>query len=326
MLSADLPLERLWSLVSKRARMQAEGWVSKDTLCFLGGIAIVFALEILVLGYKKSSVYRLLHPTQTTRTDIVWIVCKILGLQVFLFAAFSFGLTLVGARLAQKFLGFHLLEHPILADHAVLRIVLYLLWTDFLDYWIHRGRHGFGWWWEFHKGHHSAEEFNAITTARGHPIDGVFIVFAYVIPGAVLGGGIGDLAAVLVISAIHAGLTHSMLPWGWGWFGRYVIYPPTGHRIHHSAIEEHRDRNFGSIFVFWDHLFGTYYNGDVLNEEVGVDDNYQNKKGLLFDLVEPIRRAIRSIRGLPLDGSIAGAAPAPGVPAPVSVRDDSRAA
>lgn len=323
----NLSWEAILGAVQKRAALQVHGILSYGTLWFVIGISIVFAMEIVVLGYPKSSVYRLLHPTLTTKTDIIWIICKLLGLQVFLFVGFSFGLTLIFTKIGEKFLGFHLLERPMLAGHPVLRVVLYLLWTDFLDYWIHRGRHGFGWWWEFHKGHHSAEEFNAITTARGHPLDGVFIVFAYAIPGAVLGGGMTDLAAVLIISAVHAGLTHSMLPWSWGWFGRYVVYPPTGHRIHHSALDVHWDKNFGSIFVFWDHLFGTYYKGDVLNEEVGVDDNYQNKKGLVFDLIEPVRRAARSIRGLPLDGSAPGTASDLGALSPVSVRErDDRAA
>lgn len=316
-LSVDVPWERVWSVVASRAKVQVEGWVSKDTLCFLAGLAVVFAFEIVVLGYNKSSVYRLLHPTQTTRTDIVWIVCKILGLQAFLFAGFSLGLVVVASRFAQKYLGFHLVDH---VEHPVLRIFLFLLWTDFLDYWIHRGRH-IGWWWELHKSHHSAEEFNAITTARGHPLDGVAIVFCYAIPAALLGGSVGDAALVLVINSIHAGLTHSILPWSWGWVGRYVIYSPIGHRIHHSALDEHRDKNFGSIFPIWDHIFGTYYTGDVINEEVGVDDNYQNRRGFFYDLIEPIRRAVRSVRSLPLDGRPAEAA----VVAAARV-DDERAA
>ena len=127
------------------------------------------------------------------------------------------------------------------------------------------------------------------------------IVFCYAIPAALLGGGIGDAIPVLLINAVHAGLTHSILPWSWGWVGRWVIYPPTGHRIHHSALSEHHDKNFGSIFPIWDHLFGTYYKGDLLNEEVGVDDNYMNRRGFRYDLIEPIRRAIRSVRGLPVD-------------------------
>lgn len=317
----------IWMMIQNRAVLQVKGILSLDTLWFVLGMFIVFGMEAYVMGWKKSSGYRLLHPTLTTKTDIVWIICKLLGLQVFLFAGFSLGTTLITNRIAEKVVGFHLLEKPVLDGHPVLRVMLYLLWTDFLDYWIHRGRHGFGWWWEFHKAHHSAEEFNAITTARGHPLDGVFIVFSYVIPAAVLGGGMGTFAPVLIISAVHAGLTHSMLPWKWGWFGKYVIYPPTGHRIHHSAEIDHRDKNFGSIFPIWDHIFGTYYdyyNGGTLNAEVGVDDNYFNRKGFFYDLVEPCRRAIRSIRKLPLDGSSPVAAPVAET-APASARDDRAA-
>ena len=63
-----------------------------------------------------------------------------------------------------------------------------------------------------------------------------------------------------------------MLPWQWGWFGRYVLYSPMGHR-----------------------MFGTYYKGDVINQEVGVEDNYQNTRGLLFALTESTRRAWRAL-------------------------------
>jgi sterol desaturase/sphingolipid hydroxylase (fatty acid hydroxylase superfamily) len=87
-----------------------------------------------------------------------------------------------------------------------------------------------------------------------------------------------------------------MLPWRWGWFGKYVVYPPTGHRVHHSALPEHRDKNFAGIFPIWDHLFGTYYQGEDINEEVGVDDNYQNVRGLWYDMVESARRALRTLR------------------------------
>ncbi|TMH89489.1 MAG: sterol desaturase family protein [Betaproteobacteria bacterium] len=108
----------------------------------------------------------------------------------------------------------------------------------------------------------------------------------------------GESLFVLVLFGAHAGLTHSMLPWRWGWFGKYVLYSPIGHRIHHSALPEHKDKNLGFLFPVWDWMFGTYYKGDVINEEVGVEDNYQNTRGLLFDLAESTRRAWRSV-GLP---------------------------
>jgi sterol desaturase/sphingolipid hydroxylase (fatty acid hydroxylase superfamily) len=47
---------------------------------------------------------------------------------------------------------------------------------------------------------------------------------------------------------------------------------PQFHRIHHSIEPEHRDRNFGVIFSFWDRLFGTLYRGDGGYPATGIAD------------------------------------------------------
>src|SRR5437762_1691657 len=203
--------ERAAGLVSGRLLAIARAPFSVDSLTVLAGMALVIAAEIIVLGYAKSSLYRLLHPTKSTWADIVWFLVRIFGLQ---------------------------------------------------------------------------------------SLDGVAIVLSTVVLIHLLGGTMGESLFVLVLFGAHAGLTHSMLPWRWGWFGKYVLYSPIGHRIHHSALPEHKDKNLGFLFPVWDWMFGTYYKGDVINEEVGVEDNYQNTRGLLFDLAESTRRAWRSV-GLP---------------------------
>jgi len=284
--------ERATPVLADRLLAIARAPISVGSLTFLAGIALVIGVEIVVLGYSKSSLYRLLHPTKSTRADIVWFVVTILGLQSIVIAVSSFGLTTLGSHLAKAYLGFRVLSK---IEAPVLQGVVYLVVSDFMTYWVHRGRHAFGWWWEFHKHHHSATEFNAITTSRFHPLDGVAIVLSTVVPVQLLGGTYGESLLVLVPFAVHAGLTHSMLPWRWGWFGRYVIYSPVGHRIHHSALPEHKDKNFGALFPVWDWIFGSYYKGDAINEDVGVEDNYQNTRGLLFDLTESMRRAWRSL-------------------------------
>ncbi len=266
--------ERAAALVTGRLLAIAQAPFSVDSLTVLAGMALVIAAEIVVLGYAKSSLYRLLHPTKSTRADIV------------------FGLTTFSNQLAMKYAGLHVLAK---IKDPVLQGVVFVVAFDFISYWVHRGRHAFGWWWEFHKHHHSATEFNAITQARTHPLDGVATALSTVVLVHLLGGTMGESLFVLVVFGVHAGLTHSMLPWRWGWFGRYVLYSPMGHRIHHSALPEHKDKNFGFIFPVWDWMFGTYYKGDVVNEEVGVEDNYQNTRGLLFDLTESTRRAWRSL-------------------------------
>jgi sterol desaturase/sphingolipid hydroxylase (fatty acid hydroxylase superfamily) len=287
-----------WAAVRTAATERAIGLatslVSMGTLSYVGGIALVLAIELVVLGYARSSVYRLLHPTRSTRTDILWFALKVLGLNGMILSLISLGTTTLAARVAERYLGFHVLVR---IENDFVRFVVYVVAVDFLEYWVHRARHQLGWWWELHKAHHSAEEFNAITTTRGHPFDGVAMAITTAVPIAVLGGSMVESIPVLTLFAAHAGLTHSMLPWRWGWFGRYVVFPPTGHRIHHSALPEHRDKNFGAILPVWDWIFGTYYRGDVLNEEVGVDDNYQNRNGIRFDLAEAGRRALRAARG-----------------------------
>jgi len=39
---------------------------------------------------------------------------------------------------------------------------------------------------------------------------------------------------------------------------RRVLVTPAMHRIHHSAWQPETDSNFGTLFSFWDRIFGTY--------------------------------------------------------------------
>src|SRR5258705_6127148 len=208
--------ERAAVAVTGRILAIAQAPVSVDSLTVIAGMALVIGAEIIVLGYAKSSLYRLLPPTKSTRADIVWFLVRFLSLQSLVVAICSLGLTSLSTRLAVQYLGFHVLDR---IKDPVLQGVAYLVASDFMNYWVHRGRHAFGWWWEFHKHHHSATEFNAITQARTHPLDGVAIVLSTVVPVQLLGGTVGEALFVLVVFGGHAGLTHSMLPWRGGWVG-----------------------------------------------------------------------------------------------------------
>jgi sterol desaturase/sphingolipid hydroxylase (fatty acid hydroxylase superfamily) len=285
--------ERATHFIVAKVLLIARAPLSTGSLALLAGMALVISAEIVVLSYARSTLYRLLHPTKSTRADIVWFLVRFLGLNSILIGICSLGLTVLTNRLATTYLDFGMLTR---IENPLLQGLLFLLATDFTFYWVHRGRHALGWWWEFHKHHHSATEFNAITQARSHPLDNAAIAISVAIPVHLLGGTVGDSLFVLIPLAIHAGLTHSMLPWSWGWFGRYVLYSPIGHRIHHSPLPEHKDKNFGGLFPIWDWMFGTYYKGDRINEEVGVDNNYQNTHGLLFDLTESVRLAWGSVK------------------------------
>jgi sterol desaturase/sphingolipid hydroxylase (fatty acid hydroxylase superfamily) len=298
--SAPAPLEHLAAMLGRRLMTVIMTMTSKavsvESLTSVLAVVLVVGAEIRVLGYSRSSLYRLLHPTKSTWADMFWYVARLSGLLSIFAAIGTLGLTIGLSRLTSKYLSFGLLDR---IHSRSLRILLLLVLTDFLNYWVHRGRHRVAWWWEFHKVHHSATEFNVLTWARVHPLDDATILLVSVVPLAILGGSADDSLLLLILLAIHAGLTHSMLPWRWGWFGTYVLQPPVGHRIHHSPLPEHRDKNFASIFPIWDLLFGTAYSGGRINEEVGVDDNAHNVRGVVFDVLQSAKKAMMCVWGRP---------------------------
>jgi len=260
-------------------------------LTYLAGTAAVLALEIPVLGYRNSSIFRLLHPTQTTMMDIFIYVARVVGVFGLLISIFSLGLADLVPRLLQ-----HVLPAKIFAlQNPILQTVWLIIVMDFLKYWMHRLQHAVPFWWEVHKFHHAAEEMNVITTARGHPIDDAFRLIYFAAAAIVFGASPMQLVVLGLIEAVHAGLSHSMLPWNFGWVGRWILVAPTVHRVHHSPESIHYDRNFSAIFVTWDRLFGTYDTSGILNATIGVNDNPYNKNGLVRDLVDCAVRCARAL-------------------------------
>src|SRR5882672_1704262 len=136
--------ERAADLVVAKSLVIARAPFSADSLTIVAAMALVIGAEIIVLGYAKSSLYRLLHPTKSTRADIVWFLVRFLSLQSLVVAICSLGLTSLSNRLAVQYLGFHVLDR---IKDPVLEGVAYLVASDFMNYWVHRGRHAFGWWW-----------------------------------------------------------------------------------------------------------------------------------------------------------------------------------
>ncbi len=275
--------------------------VLQDHVAFITGIVIVLAIEVMVLGYEKSSVPRLLPPSRSGWMDILIFVLN----QVGLIGALAWIFTFSTASVVPAWLRAHLPANLLHLDSPWLQYVWLLVAIDFTRYWMHYAGHKLGWWWQLHAFHHAATEMNVITTNRGHPAELGLQIIILAIPTALLGGSMVDFFIINVLFAVHAGLTHSMLPWDFGWIGRWVLYSPIGHRIHHSFLPVHIDKNFGSIFPIWDRMFGTWYGGTVVNDAIGIDNNPYNQENPVSDLVgcalrfygalvAPIRRLIAS--------------------------------
>lgn len=144
--------------------------------------------------------------------------------------------------------------------------LLSALLGDFFFYWYHRCLHKSNLLWQHHKMHHLDPEFDALTGPRQNWLESFFLVFFNMIPMAVLFkfNEIDPLDAGLLQGSVIGLLlllqfqNHSNLRLQ---FGRasFLFTSSQTHRIHHSYLLQHRDKNFVAFFPIWDVLFGTYY-------------------------------------------------------------------
>jgi sterol desaturase/sphingolipid hydroxylase (fatty acid hydroxylase superfamily) len=134
-----------------------------------------------------------------------------------------------------------------------------LLAMDALVYANHRLNHNIGVLWRMHAVHHSDPEMDATTTFRHHPIE--VMLASLLVGGAVLLIGISpaqvavySLLATAIQLLAHANIR--MPPWLERGLGT-VLVTPGFHQMHRPREMDETDSNYGEVFVFWDHLFGS---------------------------------------------------------------------
>lgn len=135
----------------------------------------------------------------------------------------------------------------------------WLAMRDFFYYWLHRLQHASRWLWAEHMLHHSDENVNATTSIRHHWLENPLTIIFINAPLFYL---LRPPLLTVTVAATILGLTefsnHMNFKFGLGGFS-WLISTPQNHRIHHSRLGEHIDKNFAAFFPVWDVLFGTYY-------------------------------------------------------------------
>lgn len=239
----------------------------------------LFLLDLLCLGWDKSSVKRILvNPSRSAQLDIALGFLYLLNFMPFLGTILSFGIGHYIPMWVQNTFGLNMLSFiPTVWGRAI----FYLLLFDLLFYWKHRLTHRYTWWWQIHEVHHSATELNIITANRLHPLDEALFRIFTCLPLAIAGAPPEVYLYIRALLVVHVKLTHSLLPWNWGWFGRYFLIAPAAHRIHHSDLPHHRDHNFGNFLPWWDHLFGTWKE-PVPGEDWKADDRPHYNHGTWY--------------------------------------------
>ena len=254
---------------------------------YIYSIGAVLIVDFIVLK-KNSALARIASFRPSIRVDLILGAIAILGFAWVIPGIVTAGFSAILPRFFSKW------KIDLIADipSDFLKLLVYFVAVDFLVYWHHRALHKFQPLWEFHAFHHSATSFTIFTGNRVHPMEFILKIPMVVVPMLFFGAAPGVLVNIWYIRRIFDMAQHSYVPFTYGWLGKWVVFSPIGHRIHHSTQVEHFDSNFGDIFPIWDHIFGTWYSGDEINEKIGIPENEFNKDGVVADLYRPFKKTI----------------------------------
>ncbi len=170
------------------------------------------------------------------------------------------------------------------------------LGVEFSYYWHHRAMHGVSWLWATHAVHHSTTKLNLSAALRlgwGGNLSGGFLFYL-----PLVGLGFHPLAvlAVLGVGLLYQFFLHMAWAPQLGSLD-WALNTPASHHVHHAANDACRDRNFGSMLLVFDRMFGTFARapvGEPLRFGVdGVDARFGNPLRVAVVGWRPLLRAWR---------------------------------
>jgi sterol desaturase/sphingolipid hydroxylase (fatty acid hydroxylase superfamily) len=239
-------------------------------------VAFVLVAEIFCVGWRGSSVFRLIvNRRPSALVDVLYFLLTLLNLTFIFEIAFTLGVSVLASRFIEWVSSNYGWSRITLPSDGIFEIAMsfavYWLATSFVQYWGHRLMHT-PLFWHLHRFHHSATELNMITVFRVHPLEPVVLrPLTLVSPLIFFDVPPRILLVYFLLATVADLLAHSQLPWGYGWVGRWLVQSPRVHQVHHSKEEEHRDLHFSNC-PLWDHLFGTWYKGTKLPTRFGIPD------------------------------------------------------
>lgn len=172
-----------------------------------------------------------------------------------------------------------------------LPVVVDIIILDFLIYWWHRCNHVVPFLWRFHQVHHLDEFLDVTSSVRFHfgevLLSACFRAVVILALGMPLASVLAFEAAVLLAAAfqhsnfsLHKGREEAISA---------ILITPSIHWVHHHAVRSDTDSNYGTIFSFWDSLFGSRSPTPRTREmKIGVEA--QSDIGLLGLLIRPFQR------------------------------------
>ena len=253
----------------------------------IGGLTILLLIEsgipLFKMDYKK-----LAHAGINIVFTLITIMVNLIGA--------------MGILLAVKFnevYGFGLLN--IFELPTWLYVIIGLVLLDLIGAWlIHWIQHSVKWMWKFHLIHHTDPHVDATSGLRAHPGENIFRLFFTILAVIVTGASFGLVMMYQTLSVFFAHFTHAniKIPYKIDKYLSYILVTPNFHKVHHHYVQPYTDTNYGNIFSFWDHIFGTaVYEKDLDKLVYGIDTHFKTEehtslKNLLMIPFQPYRQPV----------------------------------
>jgi sterol desaturase/sphingolipid hydroxylase (fatty acid hydroxylase superfamily) len=239
-------------------------------------------IELIIVGWDKSALKRIVGlKDRSTIGDVMCWALSIVGLYDFIAFISTFGLFYLISSVIHSTLFIGIGQS--MGNDIILFAIIFIL-SDFKHYLWHWTMHKLAPFWEVHKYHHSATSMNLITNSRGHFLGkGIAMIFDALL-FALIGAPPLLYAGLYIWREIWAMWLHADVRFPLGWMGRYILMTPQLHKVHHSTEVTHYDKNFGTFFVFWDRIFGTFHEEDTV-EAIGIENDPYNKSGFWKDML-----------------------------------------
>ena len=182
-----------------------------------------------------------------------------------------------------------------------LYIITGLILLDFIGAWIiHWLEHKVRWMWRFHIIHHTDTYVDVTSGLRHHPGENILRLLFTSLAVFIVGPSFGLVMLYQTISAFFAHLTHAniKMPLVVDYVLSFIFVTPHFHKVHHHYVLPYTDTNYGNIFSFWDHLFGTaVYEKDLDSLVYGIDTHFKTEehsslKNLLLIPFQPYRHPV----------------------------------
>ncbi|WP_035723570.1 sterol desaturase family protein [Fodinicurvata fenggangensis] len=169
-------------------------------------------------------------------------------------------------------------------------LALDLVILDFLIYWWHRANHELPFLWRFHEVHHLDGFLDSSSALRFH--FGEVLLSATARAGVIilLGFPVSSILVFEVLVLLASIFHHSnlRLPSGLETALSRLFITPSIHWVHHHKVRRDTDSNYGTIFSFWDPLFGSR-SSKVRSPNMPIGVEREDERPYLTLLLRPFR-------------------------------------